>query len=78
MKGDGGLDVDGKLRLIAINYLNRRLIAIKKINRCTALIVNQKLGTPSNNIQTSEKTLHPYRRRLVHKSDDSSQSANAC
>ena len=30
MKEEGGLDVDGKLRLIAINYFNRRLIAIKK------------------------------------------------
>ena len=34
----GCLDVDRKLRLIAINYFNRRLIAIKKINRCTALV----------------------------------------
>ena len=28
---EGGLDVDGKLRLIAINYFNRRLIVIKKL-----------------------------------------------
>ena len=43
MKGEGGLDVDGKLQLIAINYFNRRLIAITKINRCTAQIVLLRL-----------------------------------
>ena len=31
MKGEGGLDVNGKLRLIAINYFIRQLIAIKKL-----------------------------------------------
>ena len=40
MEGERGLDVDGKLRIIAINYFNRRLITIKKINRCTALVEN--------------------------------------
>ena len=39
MEGEGGLNVDGKLRLIAINYFNRRLLVIKKIIRSTALIV---------------------------------------
>ena len=38
MKGEGGLEVDGKLQVIAINYFNRRLIPIKIINHCTALI----------------------------------------
>ena len=36
MEGEGGLDVDRKLRLITIKYFNRRLIVIPKINRCTA------------------------------------------
>ena len=36
----GCFDIDVKLRLIAINYFNRRLITITKFNRCTALIKN--------------------------------------
>ena len=38
MLGEVGLDVDGKLRLIAINYFNHSLIAIKEINHWAALI----------------------------------------
>ena len=39
MKGEGDLDVVGRQRSIAINYFRRRLILIKKINRCTALLM---------------------------------------
>ena len=42
-EGEGGLDVDEKLRLITINHFNRQLNAIKRNNPWTALLFIEKI-----------------------------------
>ena len=54
MKVEVGLDADGKLRLITINYFNRQLVATKKINRCTALLPFKSMMAKSLCIQNGD------------------------